>query len=81
MREWLPGLNTRRKWFQTHPDIQVGDVMLVISPNTTRGNWPLGQVIEVYPGQDRHVRVVKIQVGDGTLTRPVIKLCPLELEF
>ena len=30
MREWLPGLNTRRKWFQTHRDVQVGDVTLVI---------------------------------------------------
>ena len=80
MREWLPGLNTRRIWFQTHRDVRVGDVMLVISPNTTRGNWPLGPVIEVYPGQDGQVRVVKIHVGDGTLTRPVTKLCPLELE-
>ena len=80
MREWLPGLNTRRKWFQTHRDVQVGDVMLLISPNTTRGNWPLGRGIEVYPGQDGHVRVVKIQVGDRTLTRPVTKLCPLELD-
>ena len=37
LREWLPGLNARRKWFQTHRDVQVGDVMLVISPDTSRG--------------------------------------------
>ena len=80
MREWLPGLNARRKWFQTQRDVQIGDVMLVISPDTTRGNWPLGRVIEAYPGQDGHVRVVKIQVGEGTLIRPVTKLCPLELD-
>ena len=54
--------------------------MLVISPDTSRGNWPLGRVLEIYPGQDGHVRVVKIQVGEGTLIRPVKKLCPLELE-
>ena len=54
--------------------------MLIISPDTSRGNWPLGRVIEVYPGKDGHVRIVKIQVGDGTLIRPVTKLCPLELE-
>ena len=80
MREWLPGLNARQKWFQTQRDVQICDVMLVISPDTSRGNWPLGGVIEVYPGKDGHVRVVKIQVGDGTLIRPVTKLCPLELE-
>ena len=81
MREWLPGLNARQKWFQAQRDVQIGDVMLVISPDTSRGNWPLGRVLEVYPGQDGHVRAVKIQVGEGTLIRPVNKLCPLELEF
>lgn len=81
LREWLPGLNARRKWFQTHRDVQVGDVMLVISSDTSRGNWPLGRVLEVYPGKDGHVRVAKIQVREGTLIRPVAKLCPLELEL
>lgn len=81
MREWLPGLNARQKWFQTHRDVKVGDVMLVISPDTSRGSWSLGRVLEVYPGQDGHVRVVKLQVGQGTLIRPVTKLCPLELEL
>ena len=80
MREWLPGLNARRKLFKTHRNITVGDVMLVISPNTSRENWPLELVLEIYPGQDGYVRVVTIQVGEGTLIRPVTKLCPLELE-
>ena len=81
MREWLPELNARQKWFQTQRDVQIGDVTLVISPDTLRGNWPLGWVLEIYPGQDGHVRVVKLQVGEGTLIRPVKKLCPLELEL
>lgn len=81
MREWLPELNARKKWYRTHRDVQVGDVMLVVSPDTSRGNWPLGRVLEVYPGKDGHVRVAKIQVGEGTLIRPVTKLCPLELEL
>ena len=80
MREWLLGLNALRKWFQTHRDIKDGDVMLVISPDTSKGIWPLGRVLEIYPGQDGHVRLVKIQVGEGTLIRPVTKLCPLQLE-
>ena len=80
MREWLPGLNARQKWPQAQRDVQIGDVMLIVSSDTSRRNWPLGRVIEVYPGKDGHVRVVKIQVGDGTLIRPVTKLCPLELE-
>ena len=80
MREWLPGLNAQRKWFQTQRHVQIGDVMLVISPDTTSGNWPLGRALEVYPGQDGHVRVVKIQVGEGTSIGPVTKLCPLDVD-
>ena len=52
MREWL---NARQKWFQPQRDVQICDVMLVISPDTSRGNWPLRRVLEVYPGQDGHV--------------------------
>ena len=81
MREWLPGLNARKKWFRTQRDVQVGDVILVVSPDTPRGNWPMGRVLEVHPRNDGRVRVAKIQVGQGTLVRPVTKLCPLELEL
>lgn len=71
---------TRTKWLQPGWDFKVGDVVLVITAGTTRGNWPLGRVLETYPGKDGRVRVAKIQVGQGTLTRSVIKLCPFELE-
>ena len=81
IQEWIPGLNARKKWFKSQRDVQIGDVMIVISPDTPRGNWPLGHVLDVYPGKDGHVRVAKLQVGSGTLTRPVTKLCPLELEL
>ena len=55
--------------------------MLVVSTDTPRGKWPLGRVLEVYPGKDCHVRVAKIPVENGTLMRIVTKLCPLELEL
>ena len=81
LQEWVPTLNTRRKWYRDQRNVRVGDVMLVVSTDTARGKWPLGRVLEVYPGKDGHVRVAKIQVGNGTLMRPVTKLCPLELEL
>ena len=80
MQEWIPALNGRKKWFKTQRDVRIGDVMMILSPDTPRGSWPLGRVLDVYPGKDGHVRVAKLQVGQGTLTRPVNKLCPLELE-
>ncbi|XP_071118407.1 uncharacterized protein [Haliotis cracherodii] len=77
MREWLPALNTRRKWNRPSKDVRVDDVVLV-SPETPRGQWPLGIVERVYPGPDGHVRVVDVRVANSTLTRPVTKICPLE---
>ena len=78
LRELLPALSSRKKWYQERRDLQIGEVVLVVSPDTARGNWPLGRIIEVYPRQDGRVRVAKIQVGQSTVVRPVTKLCPLE---
>ena len=55
-------------------------MILVVSPDTARGNWPLRRVVEVYQGVDGRVHVAKLQVGEGTLVRPVVKLCPLECD-
>ena len=79
IREWLPALNVRRKWLTVERGIQVNDVVLVMSPKTPRGHWPLGRVVEVYPGKDGHVRVAKVQVGKEQFLRPITKLCQLEL--
>ena len=80
LREWLPGLNSRKKWYRTQRDIEVGDVVLIISPDTQRGQWPLGRILEVYKGRDGHVRTAKVQKGNTSLLRPISKLCPLELD-
>ena len=78
MREWLANLNSRKKWLKSQRNLQVGDIVLLISPDAPRGQWPLARVIEVYHGEDGRVRVAKVQVGRNTLTRSISKLCPLE---
>ena len=80
LREWLPALATWKKWNQERQDVKVVYVVLVVSPDSSRGNWPLGRVLEVYPGTDGRVRVVKVQVGQGALVRSVTKLSPLECD-
>ena len=46
MQEWLPNRNARKKWFKEQRNVSVGDVVLVISPDYTRGEWPIGKVVE-----------------------------------
>ena len=80
IREWLPGLSKRHKWTKTRKDLKPGDVVLVMNPNLPRGHWPLGRIIEVFPGKDGHVRVAKLLLGQNVLVRPISKLCSLETE-
>ena len=80
MREWLPMINIRSKWWEPKRDLKVGDLVLAISVDQSRGHWPLGRVKEVFPGKDGHVRVAKVQVGRDTIMRPITKLAPIEID-
>ena len=80
MREVVPELNRRKKWHEVKRDLQLGDVVLIVTPDTPRGCWPLARVVETYAGRDGHVRVVKVQVGKKFLTRPVTRLCRIPVD-
>ena len=80
LREWIPSLSPRQKWFKMKKDIKPGNIVLVVSPDTPRGQWPLGRILEVYPGKDGHIRSVRLQVGEKQYSRPIVKVCPLEVE-
>ena len=80
LTEWLPSLSPRKKWGKEKRDLGVGDLVLVLSTDTPRGKWPLGRIIEVFPGPDGHVRTADVKVKGSILRRPIVKLCPLECE-
>ena len=79
MKEYLPSLRARPKWNQIVRALKRGDVVLVFDQDMPRGRWPLGRILEMYPGRDGHARVAKVQCGGKTLVRPIHKLVPLEL--
>jgi len=56
-------LNAREKWNETRSDLKIGDFVHSISPESPRAHWTSAKVPEFLPGQDGHVRVVKLQVG------------------
>ena len=58
--EYLSTLNTRKKWREAKENLKVGDVVLVVDQNAPRGQWHLGRVEEVFPGQDGQVRVIQV---------------------
>ena len=78
LKEWIPSLNSRKKWNSKKDDFKVGDMMLVLSADTPRDQWPLGRITKTFIGSDSRVRVVNVEVGQKDLTRSVRKLAPLE---
>ena len=50
----------------------------VPSTDIPRGKWPMGRIVQVFPGPDNHVRTADDRVKGSVLRRPIVKLCPLE---
>ncbi|GFS82668.1 macrophage mannose receptor 1 [Nephila pilipes] len=59
--------------------VEVRDVVLVGCDNKESLDWPMGLVIEIFPGKDNSVRVVRVKISKGELIRPVKRLYSLEL--
>ena len=62
LQERIPTLNRRKKG-DNYTEMKEGDIVLIISRESPRGDWPLGKIVSVHPGKDGHIRVAKIQVG------------------
>ena len=45
-QEWIPSLNRREKRKRVQKDRKEGYIVLVISPDSPRGHWPLNRIIQ-----------------------------------
>ena len=50
-RDVFPSLIPRKKWNAEKRNVQVDDYVMVQTPNAIRGNWNVGRIVKVYPGQ------------------------------
>ena len=78
IHEYLPTLQLRQKWTHQRPELRVDDLVLVCEENTSRGDWPLGRVVELIKGRDDLARSVRVLVRGKEKIRPITKLCFLE---
>ena len=78
IREYIPELNRRQKWLNPQPNLSVGDLVLIVEPNSPRGSWPLARVKEVKLGRDNLVRSARLLTKSSELVRPITKLVLLE---
>ena len=73
--EFLPNLAYRQKWFKPQTNLQINDVVLLAEDLQHRSKWLMGRVADTYPDKKGRVRTVKVQTKNGTILRPISKLC------
>jgi hypothetical protein len=78
MKDAIPNLNEREKWQQQQPNLEVGDIVVIIDSSSPRGVWPTGRVTKVFPGPDGVVRSVSLLTNGTERHRPVHTLFLLE---
>lgn len=78
--EYLSTLQERSKWVIEQASVNVRDMVVIKEDLMPPLTWRLGRVVELLPGPNSVVRVVKVLTKQGVMTRPVIKLVLLPTE-
>lgn len=82
IREYLPTIARRTRWYTDVESIKVDDIVISIEPQKPRNTWKKGRVIKIHPGPDGKVRAADIILGDGTIkpSRSVGRLAKLDVK-
>ena len=70
----------RPKHVLVTPKLKANDMVLLTSENLPPLQWPLGRILEVFPGNDGYVRTVLVKTAAGTYKRPAYKARKLPFE-
>ena len=79
MKEFLPDLNPRQKWFREQANAKIGDMVLFVDDMQHRSKCRLGRIVHVYPDKKGRVRTVFVRTKNGTYKRPIAKLLILKI--
>lgn len=79
LKEYLPTICRRTKWYQPVKPIQVGDVVVIADPDHPRNTWPMGRVISTNTNKDGQVRSAVVRTSEGIYERPAVKLAVLDV--
>lgn len=79
--EYLHTLQQRNKWYLHAPAPKVGDLVVIVNDLLPPLKWKMARIKETHPGADGVIRVVTLRTAEGTLKRPLVKVCPLPNQF
>lgn len=75
--EYVTELQRRYKWKTTRNNLKVNDFVVVKDDFLPSTEWRLGRITKTFLGKDNNVRVAEIKTQNGSIVRPVVKLCIL----
>ena len=75
MKEFLPLLQTRQKWFLTKRNLSVNNVVLVVDKGWPRGAWLLGRVIKTFPDANDLILSSRVHTKYSVVLKYISKLC------
>lgn len=78
-QEYISTLQNRKKWRETQPNVQPGQIVLVSEDTEQPSQWSLGKIVAVHPGKDGLVRAADVYCRSKTLSRPIHKLSLLPI--
>ncbi|XP_058816674.1 uncharacterized protein LOC131679947 [Topomyia yanbarensis] len=78
--EYVRSLQRFTKWQQSSPNIAVSDFVILVKDDEKPRQWPLGRILETFPGPDGLVRVVSVKTATGITRRDVgrLRVVPLD---
>ena len=74
VKEYLPTVMKQSKWSDMSDSLNVNDLVWILKDLTPRKIWPLGRIVETFPGKDGSLRVIEMKKAYGTYVRPVAGL-------
>ena len=78
VREYMPYLNSRQKWFTDTSNFKVDDLVLLLEDSQPRSRWSNRRVVEVYPDSKGKVKIVMVKTSRSLVKRPITKICLVE---
>ena len=76
-KAYLNQLQTRNKWLDRQPNLQIGDIVTVKEDNSHPLDWNIGRVVETTEDREGLVRNCKIKTSSGVVSRNVSKIVKL----
>ena len=79
-KEYLPTLISQKKWTNKSRNLEVRDLEMLSVDHAPRPHWPLGRIVEVYPGKDGIVPSVEVKTLNNEPIRSSRQLYLIEVQ-